>query len=462
MAVLAQKQPANDPVLKVQISRKQAAFLASQAKFTLFCAGVGSGKTKAGSMWAADQAQAHLGVGFIGANTHKQLVRVTLKAFLQTLDERRIPYVFGRRPPEHWGRSEFEDHDMICSLRVGRIGRLAQVVCSQLTNYDILRGYEFAWAWLDETRDTAEEAFDVIMGRMRGGPPDAPRRMAITTTPNGFNWLYDRFVSNGEKALQDRLVIYATSHDNPWLPGGYAEALLANYSPRLALQEVQGKFVSLTLGQAFAEFSRDLHVGTEDDPELQYDPQADLIHTFDFNVNPLCSVILQVRRSGIVAAIDEIHVEGSARTRDATDEFVNRYRKHQGMVRIYGDPSGTSRDTRSTQNDFDIIEEAYKPVFGERLSMEMAYSAPGVFESVQDVNSLLLNAKNQVRLRFHPRCEFTIRDMEQVTFIPGTQKLNKGKKNANLTHHSDALRYYVSEKHPRQIITTSGYTPKGW
>jgi hypothetical protein len=441
--------------LRVPINRKQSLFLGSTARYTLFCAGVGAGKTAAGAMWSAREMAAYPGLGFIGTNTFRQLTQVTLKAFTEILDRWDIPYVFGVRPPAHWGKSPFQKHDMVLSSFVG--GRLAQVVCSQLGTYDYLRGHELRWFWADETRDTKEEAFDVLQGRLRGGPPDAPRRAAITTTPNGFNWLYDRFVSDGERALKDRLVIYATSHDNPWLPAGYVESLMANYSPRLAQQEVGGKFVSLAVGQAFAEFSRDAHI----DSSLAYDPDSDLIHTWDFNVNPLCSVILQVdRRSGLVCGIDEIHIEGSARTRDATDEFIRRYGKHRGRVLIYGDPSGRSRSTRSHETDYDLIREAYQPVFNERLAIKVAYSAPGVFDSVQDVNSLLMNARGEVRLKFHPRCEYTIRDLEQVAFVPGTRELDKS--DETLTHHSDALRYYVSQAHLRKPLAITGYTPKGW
>lgn len=432
--------------LRVPVSPKQGDFLRSDADFTLFCGGVGSGKTAGGAMWAVRELCVGAGLGLIAANTYSQLSRVTLRAMIEALDRIGLRYVFGTRPPASWGKSAFTKHDGVLSARVGR--SLRQVVAAQLGSYDYLRGIEIRWAWLDETRDTSPEAFDVVMGRLRGGGPDAARRMAVTTTPNGFNWLHDRFISNGERALTNRNVVFATSRDNPWLPPGYVESLLANYNPRLAAQEVEGRFVSLAEGQAYAEFSRERHI----DATIMYRQDLPLVHSWDFNVNPLCSVVLQFdQKSGVVHVIDEIHIEGSARTRDATGEFVARYGPgglgHKGQAKVYGDCSGNARRTNAEHTDFQIIRSEYEKAFPGRCQVVQRYgSNPGVAGSVQDVNSMLLNSKSQVRLKLHPRCEYTIRDLEQVSFKPGTREIDKS--NPSLTHHSDALRYYISAEHP--------------
>lgn len=442
--------------LKVPVSRPQGNFLASQAELTLFCGGVGSGKTKAGAMWAAREALTQPGVGFVGANTYQQLHRTTLKAFCEVLTDWSVPWTFGKRPIPRWGKSPFPDHSGILSMLVQ--GQLRQVICSQLGSFDYLRGIEIRWFWIDETRDTSREAFNVLLARKRGGPADARRPGAVTTTPDGFDWLYDAFVGNGENALKDRSVIHADSRSNPFLPDGYVDGLLANYSARLAQQEVGGKFVSLTSGMAFAEFDRSVHIDAE---RCIYDPGRELIHSWDFNVNPMCSVILQeVRETGEVLAIDEIHIEGSARTWDVTGAFIARYGEHMGKVTVYGDASGRARKTCAADTDFALIEQAYQPVFSDKLRMNSNFANPSVYQSVQDVNSLLRNAKGRVRFKLHPKCEYTIRDLEQVAFRPGTRDLEKG--DAGLTHHSDALRYFVSMRHPAKSNKASEYTPQGW
>ena len=66
------------------------------------------------------------------------------------------------------------------------------MVCRSLDNYDDIRGLEIGWAWIDETRDTKREAFDVVLGRLRHQHSDR-YDVRITTTPKGFNWLHDVF-----------------------------------------------------------------------------------------------------------------------------------------------------------------------------------------------------------------------------------------------------------------------------
>jgi len=235
------------------------------------------------------------------------------------------------------------------------------------------------------------------------------------------------------------------------------DGLLAKYSRKLAEQEVHGRFVNLAAGMAFYEFARETHVSDEFD----YDPELPLVHTWDFNVNPLCSAIIQPSREGVIFVIDEIHIEGSARTRDATEEFIRRYGRHRSEVRIYGDASSRARNTASMQTDFDVIESEYRPVFGDQLSINLNYSNPSQFASVTDVNCLLRNSLGEIRLKIHPRCQYTIRDLEQVSFLPGTRNIDKTLEKQGLVHHSDALRYFVSLEHPARSEPIGGFTPPG-
>ena len=49
---------------------------------------------------------------------------------------------------------------------------------------------------------------------------------------------------------------------------------------------------------------------------------------------------------------------------------------------------------------------------------------------------------------------------EQVVFQVGTRQLDK--RDPGLTHHTDALRYYVSTEWPAKKRAAGGVTPAGW
>jgi predicted phage terminase large subunit-like protein len=101
---------------------------------------------------------------------------------------------------------------------------------------DKIRGISAGWAWLDECAYMDEEAYSVVLGRLRR----RPGRLWMTTTPNGKgNWVY-RLVQNRQVT-----VTYASTMTNVFNPSFYSESLLANYDERRAQQEVMGQFVDL-------------------------------------------------------------------------------------------------------------------------------------------------------------------------------------------------------------------------
>lgn len=429
------------------ISPKQFEFLERPEPFVFFCGGVGSGKTEAGARWVIREALYRSpGIrGFIGANTYAQLYTVTVPPLLTLLDELGIEYRMGRAPPPEWGRTEFPKHNNCLSLRwPGRVRGMTQILCRSLENPTPLRGLKLGWFWLDEVRDAPEEAFQILLARMRGygaaqGFHDHVMRGALTTTPSGYNWVWESFV--GPKRFADVAMITATSYDNPWLPRSYADGLLKKYSARYAKQEIYGQFVNLASGQACPEFDRLQCVRAD----IQYDPTLPIVHSWDFNVNPIGTVVGQ-RRGDDAYVIDEIRIEGSARTLDACEEFINRYGHHQGLVTVYGDASGRKRDTRSTHSDFDLIAKAYGEHFGRRVAIKPNYSNPSVKLSVGGLCSRLLDGDGNRHLFLSDRCAETIADLEQVAFVEGTQEIDKS--DHRRTHQFDALRYWISAEWP--------------
>ncbi|MGE9179486.1 hypothetical protein, partial [Escherichia coli] len=66
-----------------------------------------------------------------------------------------VDYVIGKRPPANFNTDEhnFDDYSGICSFKQGTV-----VFIGSLENWKVHDGKEFAWAILDETKDTKEEA----------------------------------------------------------------------------------------------------------------------------------------------------------------------------------------------------------------------------------------------------------------------------------------------------------------
>ncbi len=293
------------------------------------------------------------------------------------------------------------------------------------------RGIDMGWAWLDEARDMKELALDVVLARFRNQPQGTVYRTLLTTTPNGFGWIHRRYIVNPSPSTA---IIRAATSENPYLPKGYIETIRQQYTSRFAKQELDGEFLSLAAGQAYYAFMRDQHVK----PVLP-DPKRALFYTMDWNVSPLCACYGYGDKLS-ASVLGEIYIAGSGRTADAADEFVRRNAEHQNkVVTIYGDMSGANRDTRSSTTDYDILRDVFTKA-GWQVEIRRNYQNPSLIESVETVNNCL----EKQRIVCDISCKHLIADLEQVAWKEGTRILDKS--NADLTHVSDALRYYLHKE----------------
>src|ERR1035437_7518986 len=327
--------------------QKQQRFLDSEKLVTAFIAGYGAGKSEAGALWALERSVSWPGVpDFIGANTYDQLTQFTLPKFLGWLNTSGIKYVYNCRPPSGWPVPfTYPSYEHVLTLQNGKYW-----FCRSLDCYQHIAGGEFGGCWIDETRYTEHEAFLLLMSRLRRWNlkfPAMPYQMRITTTPNGFDWLYRVLADKTAKEyIADSEYIHAATGDNPFLDAGYVQRIRAGRSALQLKQDEHGEFTSLTTGRVF-EFERDRNCSQV----LRYNPKKPLIYSMDFNVSPLCAVVCQVDdRSRSVLVLDEIFIPDEGQTREACREFARRWAHVQDpdtgatpIVQITGDVAGKHR-----------------------------------------------------------------------------------------------------------------------
>ena len=356
--------------------------------------GRGSGKTHAGAMWALKMMSDHPDKpGLIGANIYPQLTRFTL----------------------------------------AKLFRL-----------------------LDETRDTSPDAIPVILGCFRGFGEDWQYPLRVTTTPNGYDHVWARFSADPSAdamwpRLDDSGDIQVSTRDNLFEPG-FAERLQANYGKQLSLQEIEGEYVNLQSGRAFA-FQRALHVGK---PTIRSD--MPLIFSLDFNVSPLCGVVMQIdRKAKAVFVLDEIVLPDDGQTANACKEFARRWKtveypgsvvkEYTPAIEAHGDIAGKHRDTRGGESDILIMLKTLREFFPS-VRDGCDYCQRFVADGVNAINTLLEPADGSApRLTVHEKCNLLIRDLEQVSWKPGTKEIDKDS-NKQLTHLADALRYPIAQYLP--------------
>lgn len=417
--------------MKLQPNTSQYKFLQAKEKCVLYAAGRGSGKSHAGSLWCITLMAKHPGIlGMALASNPAQCNSVLLKGLTTMLDDLGIQWTWGQKPP--W-TTRFQSHVGVLSISNG-----SQLLIRSAFEYDRnLRGLEVGFLWIDEARDIDEGAFDVALACLRG-QGEAPYQVRITSTPNGFGWLHKRFVA---EPMPDSAIIMGRTSDNAaHLPPGYEDDLRSRYGARLASQELDGAFVSLSTGQAY-EFDRLKHVR-----ECKPNPALPLILSADQNVSPMCSVIMQVdTRTRTAYVLDEIVIEDNASTQLLSSLFVSKWGSWTGEVWYFCDLSSEKRDTRQGSTDFAIMGQVLRAKWPRARDAHDRRQRL-VLDGVNSVNSLLNPAIGPPRLFIDPKAKTLIHDFENVSWEPGTRRIAKD--NDRLSHQSDACRYVCAQLLP--------------
>lgn len=386
----------------MQFTLQQIDFLADmQSEQLAFVAGFGAGKTFAGCHKALALACANPNTaGMLVSPTFPMLRDTTRRTFLEILDKENISFDF--KATEN---------------KITIVEPNAEVWFRSADDPDRLKGSNLAWVGLDEAAQMSEDAYIIALSRIRE-PRARIRQLFITTTPEGYNWLYEK---------QDKLkIINASTEDNPHIPESYIKMLYDNYDSQLIEQYLKGKFVLLNKGQVYYAFDRKYNL-----TENKYNSYLPINLCVDFNVNPSCYAVIQ-NINGIDYVIDEIIVKNS-NTEKAAKMFIDKYPGKQ--VYIYGDYSGTFRHTSSMTTDYDILRAIIKP-----LDIRVKNNPP-VIDRINAVNSRLCNAKGERRLFVNAECKTVIKDFEQVVYKEGKREIDKS--NLDLTHISDAIGYYI-------------------
>ena len=210
--------------IRYAVSRVQEQFLESDFP-KLYSGGVGAGKTMAGVLQTLLMPAGS--VGCIVAPTYPMLRDVVLPALEST----------GVIVKPNLQAYAFE------------LAGNRTVLLRSATHPDRLRGLNLDWFWMDEAAYCKEEAYDVLLGRLRHDP----QRYWLTTTPKRDSWVFRRIVDAPDTDVR---LITAPTTSNPFISPEFAKRLIRQYGTLLARREVFGEWIDVSGAVFKAEWIR--------------------------------------------------------------------------------------------------------------------------------------------------------------------------------------------------------------
>jgi PBSX family phage terminase large subunit len=301
-------------------------------------------------------------------------------------------------------------------------------------------GTEYSTMFFNETSQIDYSSISIARTRLAEKNDLVKKAFYDSNPPTKSSWQYYQF----EKKLNPI--------DNEPLvnPNEYASFLM---NPIDNMENIDEEYIKLLESMPEADRNRFLHglYSDESDGQVYYSFRRDeqvkdvkrmpgtIFVGLDFNVDPLCGVILQVI-DGKIQVFDELYLNNSD-TYKACDELIRRGYKG---ARVIPDSTGRNRKT-SGMSDFDILKQA-------GFQIESTHN-PFVTDRINNVNRLFTN--NQIII--DSKCKKLINDLEKVVWKDN--KLDQ-KTDKYLTHISDALGYACYKLKPFTNIDVTPFTAR--
>jgi len=398
-------------VAKLHLSAPQGIFLQGlNTKFRAYVGGFGSGKTFVGCLdllkFAGEHPKNNQGYFAPSYGAIRDI-------FYPTIEE--AAEMMGFRIEINLGNKEVH-------LYRGR-SYYGTIICRSMDNPNSIIGFKIARALVDEIdvlkKEKAAEAWRKIIARMRLKVDGVINGIGVTTTPEGFKFVYEKFKRNPTESFS---MVQASTYENAeFLPEDYISSLIEDYPAQLIEAYIKGQFVNLTSGSVYTSYDRASRNSYE-----SHNGNEPIIVGMDFNINKMAACIF-VWRGEVLHQVDEIM---NARDTDSVIQVLQeRYTGCQ--IQVYPDQSGKSASSKGASlSDFALLKQAGFAVY-------VKGSNPLVKDRVISVNSAF--EKGRVRVNAL-RCPETARCLEQQSYdSSGMPDKTQGHDHAN-----DAFGYPIT------------------
>lgn len=409
-----------------RLNKPQARFLALDRKYRAFVAGFGSGKTFVGGAGLCQHAWEwpKVNSGYF-APTYAQIRDI----FYPTIEE--VAAQWGLNVSVHETNHEV-------TLYNGTRYR-STILCRSMEKPAEIVGFKIGKALIDElgvmAKAKAETAWRKIMARLRYKIDGLRNGADVTTTPEGFKFVYEQFVKRiREKPELGSLygLVQASTYDNGKnLPDDYISSLLASYPPQLIGAYIRGQFTNLASGSVYPNFSRTLN----HTPETIKENES--LHVgLDFNVMNMTAAVSVIRDDEPRTLAELTKVRD---TPEMARLLKTRFLDQGHQVTIYPDASGGNTSSKNaSESDLSILKQA-------GFQVVVNPSNPAVKDRVNAVNGVTLNADGKRRWKVNTdSCPVLTEAQEQQSWGSNGEP----DKTTGHDHPNDAVGYFLVKRYP--------------
>lgn len=298
------------------------------------------------------------------------------------------------------------------------------------------KGLEANGFGFEEINECQEATFEKAIERSgtwlnaKGNPP-----ISILATLNpAQNWTKKRFyepfrdgtLPNGWVFIQSKIT------DNPHIPSTYLESI-KDMNPIDYARFVEGDWDAVeSVENPFLWAFDQRHIVNN----TNHNPNIITYFSVDFNINPLCGLVIQ-HVAGQMNVVDEITIEkGSV---EALCDYIKAYGVPMAMIRITGDAMGRGGTIHQRDNSSAYL--TMKKLLNISDKQFLIPANPTHKNSREDCNAAL----TRLDVRVNPKCKGFIYDATQVQCDAEGKILKSNRNNlGQRADYLDSFRYFVN------------------
>ena len=304
-------------------------------------------------------------------------------------------------------------------------------------NYVSLKGPNMAFCGIDEPFVISKETYEVVISRARH--PEAKINEVFccgTIEPLKMEWGFD-IVDESYTGDESTFKIVVSSYDNKYATKDYLQRIERRFDDRMKEVYLKGRNVDLNASRVYTPFESGKNVIAHS--AINEKKINQLIIGYDFNVNPMCAVGIEVEGKKRIQAYEwKLNSSDSKELSELiVAELSEIYPEEKPSLIITGDASGRKKTSNSMGlSDYMIIKRVFEES-GFYFSMFVPESNPFVRDRVNYVNSLI---ENKLFL-ISDRCKESILDRRLVVWKKTAEGFTVDKSKPDRTHLSDASDY---------------------
>jgi hypothetical protein len=298
-------------------------------------------------------------------------------------------------------------------------------------NYNAARGQGFNAIAIDEAAYCPPELWAEVLLPTLATTKGCAK--FISTPAGKTNWYYE--LTNN----LDFTHHHYTSIDGGWIPREEIERARALLDEKTFKQEYEASFE--VMGNTVYYIFND-YVNTD----YSYNPTLRTVLAWDFNINPLSTIVIQEVTKDNWVAVKEFVINNQ--NTESQCQVIDNWLQATGFngdLEFTGDATGTAQKTSASRTDWQIIENYFKNYKGFNVNKKRCRSHK---DRVITLNNLFHNIIQGERLKINfKECPKLVRDLRVVEWKPNGIQIDK---KDGVSDPSDALSYFSFNYYPIQ------------